>query len=139
MPTIPNFCETLDSLKELHKKKNDDYSGGKGAFFNFNFCEYVSSFFDNAKDKVYAVFIAVKLARLAVCLNKSSTLNESILDSFDDMITYATIWKCDFMNRMENEPTKNARRCHFCSGTGKLSYGPDLINCGVCLGAGWIK
>jgi hypothetical protein len=135
MPTIPNFCETLDNLKELHKKKNDDYSGDKGAFFNFGFCEYVSNLFTNGRDKVYAVFIAIKLARLAVLLSGSSAKNESIEDSFDDMITYATIWKCDYMSRMENEPIK----CHFCSGTGKLSYGPDLINCGVCLGAGWIK
>ncbi len=99
MPTIPNFTETLDKLKELHKRKNDDYSGNKGEFFNFQFCDYVSSLFDNARDKVYAVFVAVKLARLAVILSSKEVMNESIEDSFDDMITYATIWKCDYMAR----------------------------------------
>lgn len=99
MPKIPGVVETFDKLKVLHEKKNNDYSGDKGAFFNFEFCSYVSSLFDNARDKVYAVFIAVKLARLSVVLTTNKVNNESVEDSFDDMITYAAIWKADVMSR----------------------------------------
>lgn len=100
MPLIPGMIDTFDKLKLLHKKKNDDYSGNNGAFFNFEFCENLSSYFSNARDKVYAVFIGVKLARLAVLLSSGNTAqNESIEDSFDDMITYCAIWKCDYMQR----------------------------------------
>lgn len=98
MPIIPHFTDTLTKAIDIHKRKNDDYSGDFGPFFNFNFCEYVSTLFQNTKDKVYAVFIAVKLARLAVTLSKPA-LNESVEDSFDDLIVYATIWKCDYMER----------------------------------------
>lgn len=99
MPAIPKFVDTLTSIIELHKKKNDDYSGDKGVFFNFDFCASLSELFSNTKDKVYAVFVGVKLARLAVVLSSKSVKNESIEDSFDDLICYATIWKCDFMAR----------------------------------------
>jgi len=99
MPMIPGFVDTFDYLKELHRKKNDDYSGNFGAFFNFDFCEYVSSLFNNGKDRVYAVFVAVKLARLAVTLNSGAVNNESIEDSFNDLICYANIWKSDYMAR----------------------------------------
>lgn len=98
MPTIPGFVETLNKSIEIHKRKNDDYSGDNDAFFNFAICDAISSLFKNSRDKVYAVFIAVKLARLSVVLSKPA-LNESVEDSFDDMITYATIWKCDYMQR----------------------------------------
>ncbi len=97
---IPNFVSNLESYKELHKRKNDDYAGDKGPFFNFEFCDYVSGLFSNSRDRVYAVFIAVKIARLAVLLSsKNPANNESIEDSFDDMIVYGNIWKCDYMER----------------------------------------
>lgn len=103
MPTIPGFLDTLDKLKELHRRKNDDYSGDKGAFFNFEFCDYVSNLFSSSLDKVYATFVSVKIARLAVLLSsKSSPQNESIEDSFDDAITYLTIWKCHYIERKKN-------------------------------------
>lgn len=103
MPVIPGFCETFDELKELHRKKNDDYSGHHGPFFNFEFCEYVSSLFTNARDKVYAVFIAVKICRLAVTLSSNRVNNESIEDSFNDLINYSNIWKCDYMERVKKQ------------------------------------
>jgi hypothetical protein len=102
MPIIPNFINNLEKYKELHRKKNEDYSGDKGAFFNFEFCDYVSSLFTNSRDKVYAVFLSVKLARLAVTLSSKQVQNESIEDSFDDLIIYANIWKCDYMERQKN-------------------------------------
>lgn len=98
MPQIPGFIDTMNKAIDTHKRKNDDYTGNNDAFFNFAFCDFVSSLFQNSRDKVYAVFIAVKLARLSVVLSKSA-LNESVEDSFDDLIVYAGIWKSDYMMR----------------------------------------
>ncbi len=98
MPIILEVMNTFDKLKKLHEKKNDDYTGNFGPYFNFEFCEYVSSLFQNARDKVYAVFVAVKLARLSVVLTKAPN-NEAVEDSFDDMIVYLAIWKSDYLTR----------------------------------------
>jgi hypothetical protein len=99
MPEIPGFVSTIEYLKTLHKSKNDDYSGDKGAFFNFEFCDIVASLFQNTRDKVYATFLAVKLARLAVTLSAKKVNHESIEDTFNDLINYSVIWKCDYIER----------------------------------------
>lgn len=101
MPLIPGFIDTFQKAIEIHKRKNDDYTGDNDPLFNFAFCDYVSSLFKNSRDKVYAVFIAVKLARLSVVLSASNIKNESVEDSFDDLIVYAGIWKCDYMQRVK--------------------------------------
>ena len=98
MPTIPGVVETYDKLKNLHKIKNDDYAGDKGSFYNFEFAEYFSSMFKHARDKVYAILIGIKLARLTVVLHKPPS-NESVEDTFDDIINYTAIWKADWMSR----------------------------------------
>ena len=100
MPPIPGFIDTLDKVKKIHESKNADYSGERGPFFNFIFCDMVSNMFTNGMDKVFAVFIAVKLARLSVLLSSTKPANnESIDDTFDDLICYATIWKSHYMGR----------------------------------------
>ena len=82
----------------------DDYSGDKGTFFNFEFCDYVSNLFSLSIDKVFATFVSVKIARLAVLLSsKSEAKNESIEDSFDDSITYMAIWKSDYILRKKDK------------------------------------
>jgi hypothetical protein len=101
MPLIPGVLETFEKLGRLHKTKNDDYAGDKGAFFNFEFADYVSSFFIKARDKVYATMMGIKLARLAVVLTSDKVNHESVEDTFDDMILYATIWKSDYMARVK--------------------------------------
>jgi hypothetical protein len=98
MPAIPGVIETYDKLKVLHKTKNDDYSGNHGPFYNFEVCEYISNLFTNTRDKVYAIFLSVKLARLSVVLTKSPN-HETVEDTFDDLINYAAIWKADCMDR----------------------------------------
>jgi hypothetical protein len=98
MPTIPGVVETYDFLKKLHKIKNDDYSGDNGAFFNFQFADYVASIFKGTRDRVYAVVIGIKIARLSVVMYKPAN-NESVEDTFNDLINYACIWKSDYMSR----------------------------------------
>ena len=99
MPAIPGFIDTLDKIKKLHQSKNEDYSGDKGPFYNFAFCEAISSLFSNSIDKVFAVFVAVKIARLSVLLSADKVNNESVEDSFDDFICYSTIWKSHYLAR----------------------------------------
>lgn len=98
MPLIPGFIDTFQKAIEIHKRKNDDYSGDKGVFFNFDCAEIIASWFQGAKDKVYATLFGIKLARLAVVMYKPANY-ESVEDSFDDLIVYAGIWKCDYMQR----------------------------------------
>lgn len=102
---IPGLLETFDKLKELHIKKNQDYTGKSGnPFFNFDVAESVSSLFDKNEDKTYAVMIGIKIGRIVALLNSGKEPNnESLLDSFDDLIVYAAIWKADIERRMERE------------------------------------
>jgi hypothetical protein len=100
MPTIPGLIDTFDKLKFLHKKKNDDYAGDRGAFFNFEFSQWFASNFKRIEDMVYAVIIGIKFARLAVLLSRDDApQNEPIEDTFDDVIVYTAIWKSAYMER----------------------------------------
>ena len=94
---IPGLLETFDRLKELHIKKNQDYTGKSGnPFFNFDVAESISNLFDNNIDKTYAVMIGIKIGRIAALLNSGKEPNnESLLDSFDDLIVYCAIWRAD--------------------------------------------
>jgi len=98
MPLIPGVMETFDKLKGLHKIKNDDYAGDKGTFYNFEVSEWFINLFKGARDKVYAGIIGIKIARLSVVLYKPPS-NESVEDTFDDIITYTAIWKSDWVAR----------------------------------------
>ena len=99
MPLIPGMIDTFDKLKELHRKKNDDYAGNNGPFFNFQFAQQLISYFKSDRDKIFVTQIGIKLARLAVLLeSKDEAKNESIEDSFDDLINYCAIWKCSYVD-----------------------------------------
>ena len=102
MPVIPGVIETYDKLKQLHRTKNDDYAGENGAFFNFEFAEKVGEIFKGARDKVYAIAIGIKLARLSVVIYKQ-TNHETVEDTFDDLINYSCIWKADYLSRRANK------------------------------------
>ena len=101
MPVIPDFMESLRVMAEVHKKKNDDYASGDNPFSNFDVQEYIGNLFHNIRDKVFAIMIAVKIARLATLLNKKGEEpnNESIEDSFIDAANYILIWKADYVRR----------------------------------------
>lgn len=98
MPLIPGMIDTFDKLKELHRKKNDDYAGENGPFFNFKFAEWLIGHFKRDRDKVFINQIAIKLARLSVLTNNTDIpKNESVEDSFDDLINYCALWKCSYI------------------------------------------
>ncbi len=102
MPTIPGMIDTFDKLKELHRKKNDDYAGTNGPFFNFKFAQDLIGYFRADRDKIFVTQIGIKLARLSVLLDSREPKNESIEDSFDDLINYCAIWKCSYLDSRRN-------------------------------------
>ena len=99
---MPGFTETLDSMLQLHIKKNRDYAGteAENPFFNFDVTAEMIRHFTNPKDQVYAWPIINKLARLAILLSTGKNPdNESVQDSLMDIAIYAVIWKCDISRR----------------------------------------
>lgn len=94
---IPEVIETFQKLLTLHIKKNEDYTGkDSNRFFNFNVADTISNLFESNRDKVFSTMIGIKLGRIAALLNSGKAANnESVLDSFDDLIIYAAIWKAD--------------------------------------------
>lgn len=111
---IPGVVETLEKLKQLHIKKNEDYSPPGNPTFNFDVATNLMSLFTSDSDKVFATMIGIKLARIAVLLNKGYAVPnyESVLDSFDDLIVYTAIWKASrtdiFQGTTSAEPSTSA-------------------------------
>lgn len=100
---IPGFKETLDKVLELHVKKNSDYATKENPFSNFDFTAETLKEFKNSRDQAFVWPIATKLSRLGNLLsNDKNPNNESIEDSFDDIITYTILWKLDYIRR--NKP-----------------------------------
>lgn len=90
--TNPTLRLILENISQVHDKKSDDYSSD-GPYENFERAAEIAKWFDDPVDKVFAVLIGVKLARLATLHNKKGQPNnESVLDSHVDLDTYAVIW-----------------------------------------------
>lgn len=107
-PRLPEFIKTLEHIKELHERKNQDYATGSNPFSNFDFADYVNQFaLGCGCEPTHLPFInhiSTKLSRLFVLLNGSRIVhNESIEDSFDDLATYVILWKTRYQK--QNEPT----------------------------------
>lgn len=95
------FLSILERSKEIHIKKNQDYTSGTNVDENFERVAEIVSWFNNPIDKSFASFIAVKLARLASLLNKSSFPNfESVDDTFVDFVTYGGLWGGSVVRRL---------------------------------------
>ncbi len=87
------FLKNLETMMETHLKKNTDYVGDKGQYFNFEYAAILAEPFTDPVDKVFATMIGIKLARLAVLKDKNiKPKNESIEDTHKDLATYTAIW-----------------------------------------------
>lgn len=105
---IPEFIKTVEHIKELHQRKNQDYATGANPFSNFDFSDYVNLFAlgcgCNRTHLPFINHISTKLARLFVLLGDGITpKNESVDDSFDDLATYVILWKCRVARQREKE------------------------------------
>lgn len=80
-------------MREIHDKKSSDYAASSNSYENFERAAQVASWFKYDIDKVFAILITVKLARLATLLNSDrEPNNESIDDSHLDETIYSALW-----------------------------------------------
>jgi hypothetical protein len=87
------------TLQEIFKKcqkislsKRQDYTSSTDSHENFKRSAAVASWFKSDQDKVYAVLVATKLARLGNLLDTKEPNNESIDDTFLDLVNYCALW-----------------------------------------------
>lgn len=91
-PRIPEFIEILEASKAIHLKKNQDYANDNNPFANFERSAELISWFNNSTDKAFISLIGTKLARIAELSDGRTPNNESLDDSFLDLVTYCGLW-----------------------------------------------
>jgi hypothetical protein len=91
-PRIPEFIDLLEQSKAIHLKKNADYANASNPFSNFERSAELINWFNNSTDKAFVALIATKLARIAELSDGRSPNNESLDDSFLDLLTYVGLW-----------------------------------------------
>ena len=97
---IPEVLAYLERIKSIHEKKIKDYAAATNQFENFERSAELMSWFDSNLDKAFVSLIGTKLARLATLLGKNeSPNNESIDDSFLDLMTYCILWNNNYSRR----------------------------------------
>ena len=83
--------EIMKRAQALMEKKENDYTNGIDYHSNFRYSAYIAEPFPE-KYKPYALLVGVKLARLSALLQPGRVVkNESIEDSFLDLINYCTL------------------------------------------------
>jgi hypothetical protein len=96
--------ETCNSCREVMKKKNSDYTGGKTStdvFANFRSSEVLGI------NPVLGVMMRImdKIQRIRSFTNDQELQvpNESVYDAFDDILNYAILGKCMIMEQREKK------------------------------------
>lgn len=87
--------QIFDKCLKITMSKREDYTSNPkaDAHENFKRSAEIASWFNNEQDKSYAVLIGTKLARLGSLLSSGKEPNnESIEDSFEDLINYCGLW-----------------------------------------------
>ena len=85
----PHFLKALDMMREIHERKNADYSVEDNPFSNF---EFAAAHAGVTVDQVFLVLDGIKIARMKNLQESGKKPNnESLLDTFMDRATYATI------------------------------------------------
>lgn len=102
-PRIPEFIELLDASKAIHLKKNQDYANASNPFSNFERSAELISWFNNPVDKSFVALIGTKLARIAELSDGRTPNNESLYDSFLDLLTYVGLWAAYDKRRRTNK------------------------------------
>lgn len=91
----------IDKAKKLLTRKNHDYTSGQGTRYeNFERSAIIASWFKSDIDKSFANHVGNKIARLATLLDAKEPVNESIEDTFVDLVNYCALWGA---NRTENK------------------------------------
>lgn len=82
--------DLFDKCKDILVSKGHDYSQERDGHSNFKYSSFIAEAFP-VKYKSYAVLIGTKLARISTLLQKKEAKNESIEDSFIDLINYVAL------------------------------------------------
>lgn len=113
------FRANLETMYATLCRKNHDYAGDEGTYFNFEYAAMVAEPFSGV-DKVFATMLGIKLARMAVIKKGRKPKNESLNDSHKDLATYTAIW-WTYLNEQEK---KNERGRRIRSGVRKRQCQP---------------
>lgn len=104
----------LEKAKAIHLKKNQDYTTNRdeNPYENFDRANVIAAWFPDDY-KSFAVLIGVKLARLGALLTqKRKPNNESLDDSFLDLVVYCILFYCFWRERysgiQENQEGKTS-------------------------------
>lgn len=89
---VTEFIELLRLSKEIHLKKGADYATQQNPFSNFERSAELVSWFTGKVDKSFVALIGTKLARIAELSDGRTPNNESLDDSFLDLLTYVGLW-----------------------------------------------
>jgi len=84
--------EIFKKCTDLTMSKRHDYTSSIDNHENFKRSALIAEWFRSNDDKPYVVLIGTKLARLASLLDSKEPKNESIEDSFLDLINYCALW-----------------------------------------------
>lgn len=100
-PRIPEFIELLEQSKAIHLRKNQDYANESNPFSNFERSAELVRWFTTSTDRVFIALIGTKLARIAELSDGRIPNNESLDDSFLDLVTYCALW-ASYVKRQRN-------------------------------------
>lgn len=90
MPTPEELMGMGMTLMEI---KSHDYTSGKtDRYENFRRQAIIVSWFKDPIDQAFVGVIAIKIARLASLLGNKKPKNETIQDTFIDLINYSALW-----------------------------------------------
>lgn len=99
----PIHQEVLDRCRQLHDLKSHDYAQEDNVYSNFEYAAQVAAPFTDPVDKVFAMMIGVKLARLAELRKGKVPKNEPIEDSFVDLTNYAALFSARTIGKLRGE------------------------------------
>lgn len=86
---IPKIFEKCEKIT---MSKRHDYCSTEDNHENFKRAGLLLDWFNSPIDKPYVALIGTKLARLASLLGNKEPNNESIEDTFLDLINYCALW-----------------------------------------------
>ena len=80
--------EIFAACVQMSMNKRHDYTSSSDNHENFKRASMIAEWFKSDDDNPYVILIGTKLARLASLLDSKKPKNESIEDSFIDLINY---------------------------------------------------
>jgi len=95
------FDKLMDSIKDLHDRKNSDYAEDDNPYSNFEYAAKITRMFSDPVDQVFASLIGIKLARLGQLKSGKTPNFESVVDNMRDLTTYCGIWTARTMESRE--------------------------------------